>query len=272
VAIVVPLPPGNQLSEDEQISLLHLEHFLGHYDRFFVVPEGSTFQRAGFESMEFPRRYFGSVEAHARLNLSQEFYARFRRYTHILVYHLDALVFSDQLPRWCATEYDYIGAPWLRCDDSPWVKRERVGNGGFALMRVQSALSVLASPRRLDPAEYWRQVCVEVPGPRRWLWLPQRFLKRFSRFNNVQRAIEQWPSRGGGAGSSDYFWADEAVKYWPEYKVAPLEVGLQFAFEVAPRLCLERNGGQLPFGCHAWPRYDRHFWEPFLLDRGHAAI
>jgi hypothetical protein len=25
------------------------------------------------------------------------------------------------------------------------------------------------------------------------------------------------------------------------------------------------NGGNMPFGCHAWERYDRRFWEPHLL-------
>ena len=35
--------------------------------------------------------------------------------------------------------------------------------------------------------------------------------------------------------------------------------------EVSPRLCFERNHRQLPFGCHAWARYDGAFWEPHLL-------
>jgi hypothetical protein len=25
------------------------------------------------------------------------------------------------------------------------------------------------------------------------------------------------------------------------------------------------NNHRLPFGCHAWPRYDRMFWEPYLV-------
>ena len=41
--------------------------------------------------------------------------------------------------------------------------------------------------------------------------------------------------------------------------------GLRFSFEVAPRLCFELNGRRLPFGCHGWHRYDRTFWEPYLL-------
>ena len=70
------------------------------------------------------------------------------------MYHLDALVFSDQLAEWCDTDLDYIGPPWINCEDSPWVTRPRVGNGGFALMKVASFLEVFRS-RRLseDPDE-----------------------------------------------------------------------------------------------------------------------
>jgi len=63
----------------------------------------------------------------------------------------------------------------------------------------------------------------------------------------------------------DHFWSDEAIKYHPEFRVASTELGLRFAFEVAPRYCFELNNYTLPFGCHAWPRYDRNFWEPYLL-------
>ncbi len=64
---------------------------------------------------------------------------------------------------------------------------------------------------------------------------------------------------------ADIFWSDEAVHYYPDFKIADVATGLRFAFEVSPRLCLERNQQQLPFGCHAWARYDRAFWEPYLL-------
>ena len=70
-------------------------------------------------------------------------------------------------------------------------------------------------------------------------------------FNGARWQMRRWQR------NEDYFWSDEAVHFYPEFKVASFEDGLRFAFEVAPRLCLELNGGKLPFGCHAWPRYDR---------------
>lgn len=35
--------------------------------------------------------------------------------------------------------------------------------------------------------------------------------------------------------------------------------GLEFAFEVSPRMCFEMNSHRLPSGTQAWARYDRCF-------------
>lgn len=264
VAVVVPAPAGKTLSSDEEISLRHLEHFLGDYDRYFIAPPGVSFSRPGFRQVVFPRRYFGSARAHARLQLSEEFYERFAAYEYILMYHLDALVFSDRLAEWCGSGFDFVGAPWLPCADSPWVTRPQVGNGGFALMRVESFLKVMRSDvPAIDPDEYWREVRATVPWHLRWTRLPAKYLRRIGAFNSVKWEMRRWPVRE--YGNSDYFWAAKAARYWPGFRIASPEQALEFAFEVAPRLCYERNGGRLPFGCHAWPRYDRAFWEPFLL-------
>ena len=65
--------------------------------------------------------------------------------------------------------------------------------------------------------------------------------------------------------NEDMFWSIEAAKYWHGFKVAPREVGVWFSFELAPRFCFEMTNQTLPFGCHAWSKHDRDFWEPFLL-------
>lgn len=30
------------------------------------------------------------------------------------------------------------------------------------------------------------------------------------------------------------------------------------------------NGGQQPFGCHAWHQYSPDFWKPYIRQYGHA--
>jgi hypothetical protein len=43
---------------------------------------------------------------------------------------------------------------------------------------------------------------------------------------------------------------------------------MRFAFEAEPRRCFERIGGRLPFGAHRWQKFDRSFYEPYLLRHG----
>ena len=164
VAVVVPLSNREELTPDEAISLRHLVHFLGKYDKFLVVPQNLKVNYPGFGIQRFPHKFFGSAAAHMQLMLSRKFYQTFQEYKYILLYHLDALVFSDQLMQWCETNLDYIGAPFLTCPDSPWVKVPRVGNGGFSLRKIESFLKVIDSPRyAVEPAKYWEAFYTSKP-------------------------------------------------------------------------------------------------------------
>ena len=158
VAVVVPMHNRKELTCDEQISFAHLTHYLRPYDKYLVVPESLDISLPGCALKRFKNEYFGSVAANTRLLLSEAFYASFRDYQYILIYHLDALVFSDQLLQWCEMGLDYIGPPWIHCADSPWVKESRVGNGGLSLRRIDSFLKVFRSDVRwIEPEEYWQE-------------------------------------------------------------------------------------------------------------------
>ena len=61
------------------------------------------------------------------------------------------------------------------------------------------------------------------------------------------------------------FWSDRAIYFYPEFKIATIDLALKFSFERFPRYCFERNHYHLPFGCHAWHKWDRSFWEPYLI-------
>lgn len=266
VAVVVPMHNRSTLTVDEQISFRHLTHYLAPYDKYLVVPESLQVTLPGCNLKRFGEEYFGSAIANTRLLLSEHFYRAFSEYEYILIYHLDALVFSDQLTTWCDTGLDYIGPPWIPCVDSPWVKEPRVGNGGLSLRKIQSFLKVFHSDEYwMDPEEYWRDKYAGMPTHLRWINSPKRLIKRLSLFNNARLEMSRWHLRPDGTKNEDHFWSDRATHYVPDFKVASVEIGLRFAFEVAPRLCYDMNHRQLPFGCHAWPRYDRGFWEPHLL-------
>ena len=260
VAVVVPMSNRAELLPDEEISLHHLTHYLGKYHRYLSVPEGLAIERPGYRLARFGPQYFGSVAAYTRLMLSREFYQRFSDYEFILIYHLDALVFSDDLDAWCDAGYDYIGPPWQVSEDTPWVKTPGVGNGGFCLRNVASCLKVLNSTRyTIEPDQYWEKYCAAHSRLDQLLNWPRKYLKYLRTFNNVDREVAKFRK------NEDLFWGTRAINYYPEFKIAPVDVALQFAFEGAPRDCFEKNENTLPFGCHAWPKYDRSFWEPHLL-------
>lgn len=53
-----------------------------------------------------------------------------------------------------------------------------------------------------------------------------------------------------------------------KFTIAPVDIALQFAFERQVTNCFERNNFKLPFGCHAWDKYDYNFWKPYIEKEG----
>jgi hypothetical protein len=265
-AVVVPLLRP-ELRETEKISLAHLRRFLGEYDKFVVMPRSIDGGLDGFGVQRFDDSFFRDRETYSSLLLTRRFYEAFRAYEYILIYQLDSLVFADELPDWCCRGLDFVGAPWI---DVEWLDAPAVGNGGFSLRRVGAFLSVLTSKRYwMDPDEYWRTFWGARSRAVRLMNLPRKYVKRLHRFNGVQWETSRWlrgtnTSRTWGR-NEDFFWSFEARRYYPQFAVATVEEALRFAFETSPRLCFELAGQKLPFGCHGWPKYDRNFWEPFLL-------
>jgi hypothetical protein len=259
VALVVPIYRPT-LEPDEQVSLRHLDRFLSSFDRFLVKPEGLELSLDGYRARSFGDRYFASRRGYSQLLLSKKFYRSFSAYEYILVYQLDCLVFADELLDWCERGYDYVAPPHTIGDRDP-----QVGNGGFSLRRVESFLAVLDSRiRTVDPRAHWAEHWAQKPALERWRNLPRRYAKRLLRFNGVQMEIKRLSSAYLG-WAEDWFWTLQAEKYLPTFRRAPTAEGLRFGFNEAPRESFEALGRRLPFGCHGWNRFDREFWEPYLL-------
>ena len=268
VAVVVPMYRST-LNRDEEISRRHLLHFLGGFDRYLVVPESLKVGLDGFAIKRFGNEFFSNTVAYSALLLSREFYEAFSVYDFILIYQLDALVFSDQLTDWCGRGWDYIGAPWIKSAAADFVDAPAVGNGGFSLRKVESFLRVIDSPGFDAELDRYRGALRGEPGwtPAPHLTISERVISRFTnRFGRESAAATlDSPERRLYGINEDYFWSFKAINYWPGFKIAPVEEALRFSFEVEPRRCYALNGFQLPFGCHAWNKYDRKFWEPFLF-------
>ncbi|MGH9349576.1 MAG: DUF5672 family protein [Vicinamibacterales bacterium] len=268
-AVVVTLSTKTRYTADEEIAFRHVRHYLSRYDQYVLIPDDHPAIYPGFIPKRFAPRFFGSAQAHGRLLLSEAFYRAFLDYEYILIYHLDALVFADELLEWCGAGYDFIGAPWLRSPDTPHITAQKVGNGGFSLRRVRSFLRVLRSKAYfVDPDEYWRRYC-ERSGPlaRAVNW-PRKHVKRLGWFNDVRWHVK-WAVHGDV--HEDRFWAEYATQYDPAFRIAPVDVAMRFAFEAEPRACFERIGRRMPFGAHRWQTFDRAFYEPHLLRHGAAS-
>ena len=262
VAVVVPLSTRNTFLPEEEISLRHIQRFLDRYDKYFVIPEGLDISYPGFQTRCFNRRYFGSVAANTKLMLSAKFYESFKDYRYLLLHHLDSLVFSDQLAQWCNEDYDYIGSPWIEFEGEAYseLQRNKVGNGGLSLRKIESFLDVFYSKQYWeDPSRSWQSLRSAHSIVGSFVRLPRVILKYMRFSNNARSEMAHYP------WNEDIFWANRAAHYYPEFKIAPVDAALRFAFECHPRRCFERNESRVPFGCHAWQKYDREFWEPYIL-------
>ena len=272
VAVVVPLY-RLPLTEEEENSLASVRRYLGAYRLVFVSPAHLRLQRSFVRDedrvISFRPSDFKDIRSYNRLLLSKRFYRAFEGYEYLLICQLDSLVLSDQLAHWIGREWDYIGAPWSEGYlTSNGAEFTGVGNGGFSLRRVAAALRVLDSPMPAH-SDY-----VMGPPPGWWYW--KRVRKAMLALNALRRHLPPITAskhlRRFYHGNEDVFWGRYAVQLDPSFRVAPVEEALRFAFEVDPRGCFARNGGHMPFGCHAWTRYDRSFWEAMTSDPAHSEL
>ena len=263
VAIVIPVYKTH-FTADEEISFNHLAHFLPDYKKILLLPESLSLTWRNAKASRFADHFFESVSTYSQLLLSREFYERFSEDEYILIYQPDCLVFADQLIQWCQAGYDYIGAPLPGSKMDAAQGLWRVGNGGFSLRKVSSFLRVLDTRRSAhDLISVGRQVLLSGLADLRDLPPGQRWLKTLRVLRDTRMGITAYAANY--SLNEDLFWSDRARLFDPIFKIAPVREALRFAFEIHPRLCFEMNDRQLPFGCHAWTRWDREFWEPYLL-------
>jgi uncharacterized protein DUF5672 len=263
VLIVIPMYK-EILTDQEKISLKHLLHFLGEFDKCMIAPEGLSVDYPDFIVKRFEASFFNDIPSYSRLLLLREFYESFNEYQYILVYQLDSLVFSDELLKWCDMDYDYIGAPWFCVKTDPASGFEGVGNGGLSLRKIESFLKVFDSKRyNEERVSFWQDFFFAQLNDTKKL----RFAKRLVKKTRILRAVRQGVNRymADYTVEEDRFWGERARLFYPDFKIAPLDIAMRFAFDWQPQYCFEKNNRQLPFGCHGWVKLGREFWEPYIL-------
>lgn len=229
VAVVIPIYKSLRadLKWYERISLDRCIKVLGHHQIIFVAPEGRDFDylpsNVDCKVEPFDARYFSGRMGYNLLMLDPKFYGRFFDYDYILLYQLDAFVFSDRLSEFCELDYDYIGAPWIlgsgKHSRDTLIVADKcfsvVGNGGFCLRRPRA--------------------CAEV----------------LSKHIETVRAMHV---------TEDFIFAYLGQTYPQEFKLAPVVTAGRFSFEHLPERYCRKNGNVLPFGCHGWHKNSADFY------------
>ena len=265
--IILIIVYKKEISHLETISLKQCVKVLGRYPIRLVCPEGldiGAYRRVAKDvEVDFINpKWHKSYSTTNRLRIEPFLYKRYRDYEFILLYELDAFAFRDDLEYWCNKDYDYIGAPWFKgfragSVDSPLIG---VGNGGFSLRKTRSLLKALhAFSWIIKPIDWFRQ-----DFPQNKLKALRDLVKNATIGNNSFFLFNDYPAQ------EDIFWGICIKRNFEWFKVAPIDEAIKFSFEVQPKLLYEMNNRELPFGCHAWWRYDFEFWRPFIESEGYS--
>lgn len=262
VAVVIPVyKPFKDLSENEVHALIQIRSVLYARDIFFIHPSFidareyvSFLNPLKVRSIRISDRYFGSLDHSNKLLESRFLYEYFSQYEYMLLHHTDAYVFSDQLDYWCAQNFDYIGAPWFEGNKEPAfpLKFKGVGNGGFSLRKISSFLRVTTN-RAFISTHFVAYKLYKLLEGNHYL-----FLRKHLGINFIMNIMKRY------IGYEDEFWGMIVPRFYKWFVVAKPEEALRFSFEVMPRTLLKLNNNELPFGCHAWEKYDPEFWQPFI--------
>lgn len=241
----------------------------------------------GFYQTQFPSasysffspEFFASMDGYNRLLLSRDFYLRFHDQEYLLIYQTDAWVFRDELAYWCRQGFDYVGAPWFdNPDPAVSMKMNQVGNGGFSLRRIPGVLRWFLVRDRMEGLRYLKAAQGAGKTALRFLTTIRMLSDKTGRFDVVEQLYQ-----GKVSVFEDLFWSGGT---WEEYKDGIKDLrGLfllflpwlfwtfrkptarrasRFAFEMQPRTLYDLNRQTLPFGCHAWAKWQPDFWKDHI--------
>lgn len=266
VAIVVPVYK-NEISPFEAISLKQCLAILGNYPIVFICPKkmelGSFHQYYAnkAEFLFFDDGNFESLTTYNQMMLSVWFYNCFIDYDYILMYQLDCFVFKDELMFWVKKGYSYIGAPWFveNSIDKSVIEFFEVGNGGFSLRNIKDCIRVLKSRKKIKSFKEFILQCKKANVTFSWIKALRRYHISYS-FKNLHR---------NRLDNEDKMFC-LAGKRIKGFTIPDAQVAAYFSFEVQPKKLFSINNNQLPFGSHAWWKYDLEFYQPIIEKFGYS--
>lgn len=192
----------------------------------------------------FGQWYFKNVNRYNQLMLSKGFYDRFRKYDYILICQLDVFIFSNQLDYWCNQGFDYVGAPLFNHNSKDF---GGCYNGGFSLRRIS------AFRDKYDSYGKWKRFLCKPSSFSVFFFF--KYLFSLVTYYNIRLQI---PKTSSG---EDLIWSRLE-------KVPSFEKSAHFSFEKYPSY-LHSIIKKLPFGCHAYLKWDDGFYKKYINEIVH---
>lgn len=258
--LVVVVPVFQSIfTDDEKLSIRSTIKHMYKYDVVIVCPkhvvESSLLKEFNFDFryLVLDDEHFVSIQSYNHLLLSAWFYEMFDNYEYMLIAQTDALILNSNIEVWVDKGYSFVGAPWV--NDIEIRKHEGlfksgVLNGGLSLRKISHHIKVLKSNKKIYPISTHLKIIPRNKGIWRQIKFVLEYFHAVSRFSNVKNNVLVNEDR-----ILSYAW-----KQFDFFKIPTPDIALQFAFENHPDLLFELNGKKLPFGCHAWNKYNKNFY------------
>lgn len=248
-AVVIPIYK-EQPDTDELLSLKQCLKVIGRFPLIFICPatldttvyEAICANRIEFTRVDFESRYFLNIPGYNRLMLSADFYEKFLKFKFILIYQLDAFVFKDELDYWCRQNFDYIGAP-----HSPH-KNE---TNEIQFLKNYSRL--------LTKINKWFGLNHQISDVGNGGFSLRKTRKCYLLLKILKKRALAWEHNEDGFFK---YWGNIL---WPFFKLPTTAKAIHFSVETEPGQALKLLNDELPFGCHAFKKYEwESTWEPII--------
>lgn len=252
VAIVIPVYK-EKMSYYENIGFCRCLKVLNQYNIVLVVPEALNVEeyieianRYNYKIniVRFPGCYFEGIAGYNQLMLWDGFYEQFLDYKYVLIYQLDCYVFKDELYYWCSQNYDYIGAPWMG-------ELSQAGLYDYLKKNYASKDSFLKAFLR----KHFSSTFEDIGNGGLSLRKVKKFMLILKLFKYQAKRWEYY---------EDLFFSTLVPNLDLFFSVPNKITAMKFSIESYPLTCFEMIGKTLPFGCHAWQKYDKEFWSDYI--------
>jgi hypothetical protein len=163
-------------------------------------------------------------------------------------------VFRNELKEWCKKNYSYVGAPWIYNKNNS-LEFDGVGNGGLSLRNVRHHIRVLHTfTYQTSPITLLKRYFTCGKSIKSYIQLTAKFIKQLTISNNTYHLFNDYKL------NEDNFWGRIAANKISWFIVPPPEEALKFSMELESSHLYKLNNNELPFGCHAWDKYEPNFW------------